>query len=277
MNIHYNETALLGVLKNVYEFIRTPITVYDENFRYVTHYSVDSLGQYCRLIRESEENQQRCKKSDDEACARCRASKQRESYRCYAGLNETVMPIRYNDMLLGYIMFGKYRLLGEDIDIGKYAESLGVDKDKLGRACEELSVLTPEQVEAASELLRACIIQFCVTDVIFLKESERAEEIKKYIDNNLTTVSIEIVCRRFLISRRQLYNIFISAFGVTVKRYILEKKMEEAKHLLLTTTLTVTEIAASVGFADYNNFIQRFKQMVGITPAAYRNATFKNE
>ena len=147
MNIHYNETALLGALKNVYEFIRTPITVYDENFRCVTHYSVDSLGQYCRLIRESEENQQRCKKSDDEGCARCRASKQRESYRCYAGLNETVMPIRYNDMLLGYIMFGKYRLWGEVIDIGKYAESLGVDKDKLGRACEELSVLTPEQVE----------------------------------------------------------------------------------------------------------------------------------
>ena len=53
--------------------------------------------------------------------------------------------------------------------------------------------------------------------------------------------------------------------------------MEEAKHLLLTTTLNVTEIADSVGFADYNNFIQRFKQMVGITPAAYRNATFKNE
>ena len=53
MNIHYNETALLGVLKNVYEFIRTPITVYDENFRYVTHYSVDSLGQYCRLSKDA--------------------------------------------------------------------------------------------------------------------------------------------------------------------------------------------------------------------------------
>jgi AraC-like DNA-binding protein len=57
---------------------------------------------------------------------------------------------------------------------------------------------------------------------------------------------------------------------MTVKEYVLDKKLEKAKLLLKTSELSVTEIANKTGFPDYNNFIQRFKKSVGTTPLKYR-------
>ena len=276
MNIHYNVREIQRMLKYIHEFIRTPITVYDDKFNYVTDYSwfpehsTSGICKYCQVVRSNDENPERCKLSDSESCARCQASGKRESYLCYAGLYETVMPIHYRNMLLGYIMFGEYRLVGEGIDIEDYAKRLGVDSERLKSAYEEVSVLTPSQVEAASELIAGCSIQFCATDAIFYRENERAEYIKRYIDDNIHKVTVNDVCNSFFISRRQLYNIFRSNYGSTVKQYILNKRIENAKHLLLTSTKTVTEIAEEVGFADYNNFIQRFKQLMGVTPQVWR-------
>ena len=55
-----------------------------------------------------------------------------------------------------------------------------------------------------------------------------------------------------------------------VKQYVLDRKMARAKHLLTTTELSVTDVAEQTGFADYNNFIQRFKKVTGHTPLQYR-------
>ena len=48
------------------------------------------------------------------------------------------------------------------------------------------------------------------------------------------------------------------------------RKIARAKQLLATTELSVTAVAERTGFADYNNFIQRFKKMTGRTPLQYR-------
>ena len=76
--------------------------------------------------------------------------------------------------------------------------------------------------------------------------------------------------QKFLLNRQQLYAIFRENFAVPVKQYVLERKIARAKHLLTATNLSVTAVAEQTGFADYNNFIQRFKKITGITPLQYR-------
>ena len=47
-------------------------------------------------------------------------------------------------------------------------------------------------------------------------------------------------------------------------------RLEQAKRLLETTSLSVAEIAARVGYGDAPSFHRLFVRQVSITPAAYR-------
>ena len=66
-------------------------------------------------------------------------------------------------------------------------------------------------------------------------------------------------CREF---KRQL--------GCTLTEYILNARLQEASRLLLTTDLTVAEVAANCGFSSSSYFITKFRSKIGTSPRAYR-------
>ena len=65
------------------------------------------------------------------------------------------------------------------------------------------------------------------------------------------------------------------ATGLSVLEHINRAKMEEAKRLLLSTGLTVAEIAQAVGYADARYFARLFRRQTDLTPSEYRNTYFK--
>lgn len=60
--------------------------------------------------------------------------------------------------------------------------------------------------------------------------------------------------------------------GFFINDYIKFAKIERAKLLLAGTKLSIPEIAEQLGFATRSYFGQTFKQVVGMTPAAYRTS-----
>ncbi|WP_044600329.1 helix-turn-helix domain-containing protein, partial [Candidatus Stoquefichus massiliensis] len=68
---------------------------------------------------------------------------------------------------------------------------------------------------------------------------------------------------------------FKKELGVTFSQYLLNKKIEEAKHLLLFTDHSYQEISTLLNFTSQSHFTQRFKQVTGQTPKAYRDMNFK--
>ncbi|HEU4902007.1 MAG TPA: AraC family transcriptional regulator [Flavisolibacter sp.] len=60
------------------------------------------------------------------------------------------------------------------------------------------------------------------------------------------------------------------ATGLTAKQSITNRLVSEAKYFLVSTTLSVKEIAHELGFEDPNYFISFFKKNQHITPAGYR-------
>lgn len=60
--------------------------------------------------------------------------------------------------------------------------------------------------------------------------------------------------------------------GRTVQDWILERRMTEARRLLLQTDLTITEIAHQTGFADPGYFARAFRRSHGTTPRGWRTA-----
>jgi|SRR5579862_239944 len=66
---------------------------------------------------------------------------------------------------------------------------------------------------------------------------------------------------------------FKESTGITPHRYVLHRRMEEAKRLLEERTISLLQVAHQVGFTDQSQFTRVFHKMVGTTPSKYR----KNE
>jgi AraC-like DNA-binding protein len=63
---------------------------------------------------------------------------------------------------------------------------------------------------------------------------------------------------------------FRRAFGETPYAYLMTRRIERAKALLRRRDLSVTEISLAVGCQSLGTFSSRFREVVGMTPKAYR-------
>lgn len=63
---------------------------------------------------------------------------------------------------------------------------------------------------------------------------------------------------------------FTQEVGTGFSNFLLEKRMECARNLLMETNLKVKDVAARSGFNDYHYFSKAFKKLNGIGPAEFR-------
>lgn len=64
--------------------------------------------------------------------------------------------------------------------------------------------------------------------------------------------------------------VFKQSTGLTPHRYVLQRRMEQAKQLLEKKSVSLLHVAHRVGFADQSQFTRVFHKMVGTTPSQYR-------
>ena len=63
---------------------------------------------------------------------------------------------------------------------------------------------------------------------------------------------------------------FRRVFGETPHRYLQRRRIERAMALLRTTDLAAQDVCVAVGWTSLATFTRRFREIVGVTPAAYR-------
>ena len=63
---------------------------------------------------------------------------------------------------------------------------------------------------------------------------------------------------------------FKECFNTTPSRWLIDKRLEHSKALLLGTNLTVSEIGYECGFKNISHFIQAFKKKVNLTPNKFK-------
>jgi AraC family transcriptional regulator len=63
---------------------------------------------------------------------------------------------------------------------------------------------------------------------------------------------------------------FAAAFHTTPYQFLLDRRIDRAKSLLLTTSGTITEISSAAGFSTPNHFATAFRRRVGVSPSTYR-------
>jgi AraC-like DNA-binding protein len=65
-------------------------------------------------------------------------------------------------------------------------------------------------------------------------------------------------------------NIFKERQGITIERYIIEKRVEKAGQLLHFSAYSVQQIACMLHYSSIGHFSNQFKKVKGITPTAFK-------
>lgn len=98
-----------------------------------------------------------------------------------------------------------------------------------------------------------------------------ARQALQYIDENYArSITVSEISRCFNVSPSYLSQCFKQEVGVSIKHYLIMRRMQQAKHLLLTTDKPIGAVALAVGYDDYRQFSKMFKSLTGVTPVQCR-------
>ena len=93
----------------------------------------------------------------------------------------------------------------------------------------------------------------------------------RYLQEHLAEdVSLSVLAEEFHLSAQYISQLFKSEIGVNFLAYLTNIRMEQAKKLLLSSSLSIAEVSEQSGYADYRVFTKVFKKNEGITPSQYR-------
>ena len=155
------------------------------------------------------------------------------------------------------------------------------------RAAKELEIRYANDIEKCksfTELLRlnSSLMAECVRKVNEFRENEKASSGVRaccdYIKANLTKpLSVEFLAKETGYTDYYFTKKFRKETGVSLTDYIKQARIEYAKILLITTRTGIDEISDSLRFGTRNYFSKVFREIVGITPAAYRERMRKGE
>ena len=97
-------------------------------------------------------------------------------------------------------------------------------------------------------------------------------DLLEWVDENLDqSISVSMLAERANVSSPTLAKKFKQAHKTTLNQYLLHRRIDKAKSLLATTTLTIYEVGAAVGISDPQYFNKQFRKVTGISPSRYRN------
>lgn len=161
-----------------------------------------------------------------------------------------------NFMQIMYHYIGEYPFIREQI-VGD--EQLETMQKKALNSVEEFR----EFVECFIDRIRMIIRIGSAEDI--------SNKVKKYIDEHLSEkVSRTDIADYVALSENYLSRLFHKENGCSISDYILEKRMNMAKKLLIQTKLPVSAIGEQVGYETTTYFIRVFKREIGMTPKDYR-------
>ena len=100
---------------------------------------------------------------------------------------------------------------------------------------------------------------------------KRVSEIKQYLDLYYNKpIRIQHIAKEFSLHPNYINTIFKREFGISPKKYIIQKRILIACELLCTSNLSIKTIAYTVGYENQLDFSQIFRKNVGCSPSTYR-------
>ncbi|MDG3444090.1 helix-turn-helix domain-containing protein [Nitrospirillum amazonense] len=92
-----------------------------------------------------------------------------------------------------------------------------------------------------------------------------------HIDANLAgAIRMDDCATVTRLSTRYFSRAFKSSFGVPPHTYVVQRRIQQAQHLMLTTQEPLCQIALACGLCDQAHFSKLFRRVVGLSPSTWR-------
>ena len=101
--------------------------------------------------------------------------------------------------------------------------------------------------------------------------ARRLRRVVDYIEAHLAEdISLRDLAALAGLSPHHFGEAFKASTGTPPHRYLIERRIRQAKELLLGVDQSIAEIAVSLGFASHSHFTDHFRKVTGTTPSRFR-------
>lgn len=101
----------------------------------------------------------------------------------------------------------------------------------------------------------------------------RHKRVIDFVEANIgNRIRLEAMADAAALSPFHFSRAFKQATGLSPSKYVLDRRIREAKMLLKSTSKSLAEIALMCGFASQSHFATAFKAAVGVTPRFFRTS-----
>ncbi|MEO5959356.1 MAG: helix-turn-helix domain-containing protein [Opitutaceae bacterium] len=224
-------------------------------------------------------------------CAACLQLQQRaeseaaagqKTLECFAGLNDSLVPIRLGEQIVAFLQTGQvmFRAPSEKQFRAALKQIVQwnpqVDAGALHAAFFQTRVLARAHYEAMLRLLASFAqhLALVANELMIAQTTAEPPAVAKaraFIAAQLgEELSLDQVARAANMSPFYFCKVFKAATGVTLTDYVARARVEATKQLLLNPNMRVSEAAYEAGFQSLSQFNRVFRRVEGQSPSAYR-------
>lgn len=165
---------------------------------------------------------------------------------------------------------------------GSYFNISAAARPQWSQRCQSLNTELSRKPFGYEEMARSLLVQMLIDIArLTLSESNRFPvhshpllvEVFDFIENNYRkSISLADIAKAMNLSSPYLSTSVRNLTGRTVLEWIKERRMAEARRLLLETNDSVAQIAEETGYKETTYFIRQFRQFHHQTPNVWRQS-----
>ena len=102
--------------------------------------------------------------------------------------------------------------------------------------------------------------------------------IRRYIDNHYKEqLTLDLLASEANVNKYYLAHAYKQTYGISPINYMIARRIQEGKRLLVETDLSLSQISGILGFSSASYFSQSFRKAEGISPVEYRKANVQKQ
>lgn len=244
MSLNMNVEKMKELLHDFYILTDIRVVIFDDKHIEILSFP-ETHSDFCKIMMDNDKTKSQCYKSFLKSIQVCKKTGELVISHCHAGLIEVTAPLKDNDNIIGYVVFGQITDIQDNkkllLETVKRFQALGVDI-LWETAIQEVKYRNISQIMAISQIINACIYSVMLKELVSHDNERLINEMNEYINANLhTEITSQILCKELQINRNRLYKIIEQEFGIGIAKYIKKQKRNRADFCLTDTNMNLTE------------------------------------